>query len=112
MSDCFHDKLCEVLGSKHCYYNPPANFLMKYPCIGYNKIKDRVLYADNKKYLKTHTMYKVTVIDEDPDSPIADKISELDYCELDRIYVSDNLYHFVYIIYDDKPRIKEEKKYE
>lgn len=109
-----HDILCGVLpgypfpkGEEPCYFEPPKDLEMKYPCIRYNHSNDRDAYADNIKYKKSKR-YVVTVIDEDPDSKIAEKVADLPYCSSDRNYDADGLCHFVYVLYYDGPRIKEE----
>lgn len=106
-----HDKLCEILGSPfsdgedHCYFSPPASIELKYPCIIYNRTNDLDTFADNLHYQRSKR-YTVTIIDEDPDSKIPDKLIELPYCSLDRNFVSDGLNHFVYTLYYDGPRIE------
>lgn len=108
-----HDVLCNALGAPfpggkdHCYFEPPANLVMEYPCIRYNHTNNRYEHADNIKYTKTKR-YMVTVFDHDPDSKIPEKIEELPYCSLDRRYDADGLSHWVYVLYYDGPRIKEE----
>lgn len=110
-----HDILCELLGApfpdgeNHCYFQPPANLQMKYPCIKYNYTNDLDLFADDLHY-KHDKRYTVTVIDEDPDSEIADRMRTLLYCSSDRNFVMDGLNHFVYTLYYNGPRIKEESK--
>lgn len=93
-----HEKFCEILGSRNCYYRPPVKFKMKYPCIRYERsaIEDR--RADNTAYL-TMNRYTVTVVDPDPDSKIPEKVLALPYCSSDREYALEGLNHFVFTIY-------------
>lgn len=93
-----HEKLCEILGSRNVYFQPPESLKMVYPCIRYQRDKNDVLHADNVKYQK-RGIYTITVIDKNPDSDIPDKIEDLLYCSSDRNYTADNLNHFVYKIY-------------
>jgi len=72
--------------------------MMKYPCIVYKRDDEDVIYADNKRY-RAKTRYKVTVIDEDPDSDIPDKVAELPLCAFDRNFSTENLNHDVYNLY-------------
>lgn len=110
-----HDILCGVLGGdfpegeEPCYFEPPDAKEMKYPCIKYNRSNDRDAYADNIKY-KRSKRYIVTVIDTDPDSKIAEEVSNLPYCSSERNYDVNGLRHFIYVLYYDGPRIKEELK--
>lgn len=108
-----HSMLCEVLnapfpdGYDHCYFEPPSNTQIFYPCIIYNYINDKDEYADNVIY-RSFKRYKVTVIDADPDSKIPERMKSLPYCSSDRNYTSDGLKHFVYTLYHRGPRIKKE----
>lgn len=115
-----HDSLCEVLGFSFpynynkipCYYEPPTGMEMTYPCIVYHHTNDRDTYADNKVY-KSSKRYTVTVIDEDPDSTLSEKLKDtIPFCTLDRKFSTDGLSHWVHVVYWDGPRIiiKEEKE--
>lgn len=113
-----HDILCEVIGAPfpdgedHCYFQPPADIEMSYPCFVYNYTNDQDTFADNIHYQESKR-YTVTVIDEDPDSEIPNKLKKrLPYCTSDRNFVVDGLNHFVYTLFYSGPRIKEENKNE
>lgn len=80
------------------YFQPPANFKMAYPCIVFKRDDIRVHYANNAPY-KHKKRYQVTVIDEDPDSDIPDKVGELPLCSFDRFFTADQLNHDVYNLY-------------
>lgn len=95
-----HERLCEILGSRNCYFSPPPNTQMSYPCIVYELSNIQQTFADNITYQKSRR-YSVTVIDEDPDSEIPDRIidgSDL-YTTSDRNFVNDGLYHFTFTIF-------------
>lgn len=94
----FHDILCEKLGSKNVYFQPPENFKMNYPAIRYKMDRSKNDYANDKKYIKK-IAYEVILIDLNPDSEYLDKIMEIDYSELNRVYAYEGLYHFVFTIY-------------
>lgn len=87
-----------ILGSRNVYFQPPESVKMNYPAIVYgldnieNSFADDGVYLSKKKYL-------VTVIDEDPDSPIVDKVATLPTCRFNRHFQSDNLNHDVFILY-------------
>ena len=87
-----------ILGSRNVYFQPPESVKMKYPAIVYgldnieNSFADDGVYLSKKKYL-------VTVIDDDPDSPIVDKVASLPTCRFNRHFQSDNLNHDVFILY-------------
>lgn len=94
-----HEELCELLGSRNVYFNPPENIKMKFPCIIYNRSVGRTLSADNMNYIFKDS-YDVTVVDEDPDSQIPDKVL-LHFPMIRRgtPFVADNLYHNMFVLY-------------
>lgn len=112
-----HDILCDVLeasfldGKSHCYFEPPANIEILYPCIIYNHANDQDDFADNMHY-RSSRRYTVTIIDEDPDSKIPNRLKKLPYCSSDRNYSSEGLSHFVYTLFYSGPRVKEEESNE
>jgi hypothetical protein len=92
-----HEYLCDILGSRNCYYSPPTGMEMKYPCMVYNLSGQNNLNADNLKYLST-LVWEITIIDEDPDSSIASKVFGLPKWKFDRSFSSDDLNHFVFTL--------------
>lgn len=88
----------EILGSRNVYYQPPSSIEMLYPAIVYSRNDILNTFADDTVY-KQDTAYIVTVIDEDPDSEIVDKVSKLPKCRYNRHYESDNLNHDVFVLY-------------
>ena len=93
-----HELFIDILGSGNVYFQPPENEKMKYPCIIYRlaNIDDRK--ADNIKYLK-HNRYEVTLIHRDPENTVYGELNDLPYCDFDRSYVADNLYHYVFTLF-------------
>lgn len=80
------------------YFSPPAR--LTYPCVLYEIASRTSTKADDTHYLK-RTQYTITFITPDPDSDIPDKIIDaFNYISLDRVFVSDRLYHFVYNHYE------------
>lgn len=94
-----HEILCNILGSRNVYYQPPASVKMEYPAIVYSRQKINNLHANNSVY-KQSNAYEVTVIDEDPDSEIVKRVSKLPACRHDRYFTSDNLNHDVFTLYN------------
>lgn len=80
------------------YFQPPASVKMKYPAIRYEVARIDTTPADNIAYLRNRA-YQVTVIDADPDSEIAEALSQWPMCRFNRPYTADNLYHFIFILY-------------
>lgn len=93
-----HEVLCNVLGSRNVYYQPPASVKMQYPAIVYSRKDIYNRHADDDVYKQDHA-YDVTVIDRNPDSLIVEEISRLPKCRFDRHYTADNLNHDVFTIY-------------
>lgn len=91
-------KLEDLLGLRHVYYQPPSSVKMEYPAIVYSKQGIQQRHADNTTYL-INKRYSVTVISRIPDEPVIDKLLMLPYCSYDRNYKADNLYHDVLILY-------------
>lgn len=87
----------QLLGSEEVYFQAPDSSRMNYPAIVYSIDKIRNVYADNKVYSQLRN-YKVTVMDEDPESEVMKKISMLPRCRFDTSYKSDNLNHFVFTL--------------
>lgn len=93
-----HELLCEVLGSRNVYYSPPATIRMKYPAIVYSRSDIDNKFANDSVYNQSH-VYSITVIDDDPDSEIVERMSLIPRCKFDRHFVSDNLNHDTFTIY-------------
>jgi hypothetical protein len=92
-------RLCEVLGSKNVYYQPPENFKLSYPCIVYESNKKDINYANDRVYTRTNS-YTLTLIYKTADYELVDKIlDEFVLIRHDRTFKSDNLYHDVYNLY-------------
>lgn len=102
-----HDILCNVLGSRNCYFEPPTDFEMLYPCIVYNYTNDQDSFADNLHFI-SYKRYTITIIDSDPDSVIPDRLKQLSYCSSDRNFATEGLNHFVFTLFFNGPRIKED----
>ena len=93
-----HEILCEVLGSRNAYFQPPESVKMNYPAIVYSRNNIDNTFADNDVYMQSYS-YKVIVIDKDPDSEIVKKVSKLPRCTFDHHYTFDNLNHDVFTLY-------------
>ena len=94
----FQTLLETVLGSKNVYFQPPSNISMQYPCIVYKRVKPVTRHANNLLYFNKQC-YMVTYIDRNPDSEVANALSQLPLSGFSRQFTSDNLNHDVYDIY-------------
>lgn len=93
-----HEILCEALGSRNVYFQPPESIKMQYPAIVYSRDDIDNNFANNSVYMQL-LAYSITVIDSDPDSEVVDRVSKLPRCQYDRHYKSDNLNHDIFTIY-------------
>lgn len=93
-----HDILCDILGTDHVYFQPPASIRMTYPAIVYSLDYIWTPKADDKSYLRNNR-YEVKYISRDPDNGVIDMMLKLPYCTFDRRLVADNLYHDCFDLY-------------
>lgn len=93
-----HEELKAMLGSGFVYFQPPESVKMVYPCVVYSLDGVDVRHADDRPYM-SKKRYNVVVIDKDPDSVIPDRLSVLPLCRMERVYVADNLNHWVFSLY-------------
>lgn len=93
-----HEKLCDILGSRNVYFQPPESIQMKYPAIVYSLDDIRIARADDSAYRSTRR-YSVTLIDADPDSAVIEKLAALPMCQFNRDYKTDNLNHDVFELF-------------
>jgi len=92
------DLLVEILESPNVYFQPPPSIQMEYPCIVYTLDSDHVNHADNEIYIHLWA-YQVTVIDQNPDSDIPQRVLRLPLCRFDRTFQADNLNHTTFNIF-------------
>lgn len=92
-----HNELLTFL--PNVYFQPPSNMQMVYPCIVYNKTDKSKSLANDGIYLSKQG-YKVTVVDRNPDSVIADDVEKhFQHCSVDQYYTVDNLNHVTLSLY-------------
>jgi hypothetical protein len=88
----------QVLGTRHVYFQQPATKDMQYPCIVYSMDNARTEFAGNLPYMYSKR-YQVTVIHDDPDSDIPDKVAMMQYALFNRHFTANNLHHSVFTLY-------------
>lgn len=93
-----HEVLCNIIGSRNVYYQPPESIKMNYPAIVYSRNDISNKHGDDIPYMQS-VSYQVTVIDKDPDSTIVGDIAKLPYCRFNRHFTSNNLNHDVFTLY-------------
>lgn len=80
------------------YFQPSENIQLLYPAIIYSRDNADTIFADNFPW-KNVKRYLVTVIDQDPDSEIPEKIAALPMSQFQRHFTSANLNHDVFNLY-------------
>lgn len=93
-----NDLLKDVLGADNVYFQPPEDRVMQYPCIVYERDDALLEHADNFPY-KVFQRYQVTLIDQNPDSDVVDKLLALPLCSFSRHFATSGLNHDVFMIY-------------
>lgn len=88
--ELLHEKLCEILGSRHVYFQPPESIKMEYPCIIYQLTSYDTKYADDMAYVQRRR-WRITIVDKDPESPFVDKVMAMNYAYFDRFFTKDGL---------------------
>ena len=91
--------LMEILGSKNVYFQPPASVQLSYPCVIYSVGNGDIKRADNLVYAYTNS-YEVMFIYKKPNMEILEQmLRSFSMCSVSRVYVTDNLNHYVFNIY-------------
>lgn len=77
----------------------PPEHQMTYPCFVYRPSRSRLLWADDKAYLR-FPCWNVIYITQEANSDIEARMLEtFEYCSMDREYESDGLYHYSFTLY-------------
>lgn len=80
------------------FFQPTTNTKLTYPCILYKRDQARNKFANNSVYSHTKR-YQVTIIDQNPDSTIPDKVAALPMSTFQRNFATDNLTHDIFSLY-------------
>jgi len=95
-----HEELCDVLGSRNVYFQPPESVKIKYPAIIYHVENIDQKFANNMTYNKDRA-YLLILVHPDPDNDIIEKLLfSFPKIRFDRAYDSDNMHHYVYVLYE------------
>lgn len=99
-----HNNLCEILSCSYSgsecrvYFQPPSSVKMKYPAIVYVLDDIDNAFANDRVYLSLRK-YLATLIVDNPDSILIEKLSKLRGCRFSRQYIKDNLNHYVFEVF-------------
>lgn len=82
-------------------FQPPEGAKLDYPCILVSYKYPQGLGADNIGYM-TFMYYQITVITKQPDTKIVKALQNLPRVTFnDRVFISNNLYHYVLSTYEN-----------
>ena len=88
-----------ILGSDQVYFQPPETIKMSYPAIVFSFDGIYNKKANNKQYI-TRFVFHATLITKSVNSDqFLNALLNLEYCSLDKPYMSDGLYHYPFTIY-------------
>ena len=94
-----HEELCEILGSRNVYFQPPESIKLQYPCIVYDPAYVNIHRADNKAYRMTDK-YNVRYITPNADDiKYHDILTHFETVAFDRYFRSDGLHHYTISLY-------------
>lgn len=94
------EQLEAISDELHVYFQPPPSVRLEYPAIIYKVNDYSQEFADDRLYKKDRS-YLVTLVHYDPDNDIVEKLLwAFPKMRFDRTYTSDNLYHYVYVLYE------------
>lgn len=94
-----HEKLCEILGTRNVYFQPPESVKLQYDCIIYSIFTRNDIRADDMQY-RNFVRYELTVIYRDPDSDLPERLMrEFTRISNDKHYTVDNLHHDIFTLY-------------
>lgn len=94
-----HEELCEALGTRNVYFQPPESVKMQYDAIRYSLGGKDLKRANDRIYLNTN-QYDGVVITRDPDTSIPDRLLAcFEMCSFGRPYTADNLNHYPFTLY-------------
>lgn len=77
----------------NCYYQPPSDITMKYPCIIYNKDTPLQSNANDFNYISIDK-YILTIVEYKADTGVAEKIRDaFRTARISQKYIADRLHH-------------------
>lgn len=94
----FQIELEALMGSREVYFQAPPNLAMTYPAIVYNLDRITDEFADDARYLSRRG-YFVTLMTDDPDDEMVDKLLKFQNSSFLRRAVKDNLNMYYFLIY-------------
>ena len=89
----------ERLAGRNVYFQPPATVQLVYPCVIYNLGAGDTKHADDSVYTYTNR-FELIFIYRKPNIEIIEQVLRtFPMCSVSRVYIADNLYHYVFNLY-------------
>ena len=89
----------ERLAGRNVYFQPPASVQLVYPCVIYNLNAGDAKRADDSVYMYTNR-FELIFIYRKPNVEIIEQVLRtFPMCSVSRVYIADNLYHYVFNLY-------------
>ena len=89
----------ERLAGRNVYFQPPATVQLVYPCVIYNLNAGDAKRADDSVYMYTNR-FELIFIYRKPNVEIIEQVLRtFPMCSVSRVYIADNLYHYVFNLY-------------
>ena len=89
----------ERLVGPNVYFQPPATVQLKYPCVIYNLSSGNSIYADNSVYTYTNRFELIFIYRKQNMEIVETVLRTFTMCTVSRVYIADNLYHYVFNLY-------------
>lgn len=93
------EKLEEILGSDHVYYQPPETIKLRYPCIVYSLDPTYTAKADNKNYIIINRYHIKHIYKRLPESLKDTLLSKFMTITHDGRVIADSMYNDDFTLY-------------
>lgn len=93
-----HNQFKQILGNNNVYFQPPESLKLQYPCIVYSIANYNEIHANNDTYL-LYPSYTATLIHNNPDNDVVERLILSRLGKFDRYYSKDNLHHYVFTFF-------------
>ena len=89
----------ERLVGRNVYFQPPASVQLVYPCVIYSLSAGDIKRADNSVYTYTNRFELIFIYRQSNLEIIEKVLQAFPMCSVSRVYIIDNLYHYVFNLY-------------
>lgn len=89
----------ERIAGRNVYFQPPASIQLVYPCVIYSLSAGDMKRADNSVYMYTDRFELIFIYKQYNSEIITKVLRAFPMCSVSRVYIADNLYHYVFNLY-------------